>query len=58
MRLQTQWRDGVNGRTGLDYCAAYPLIDRATSSADDWHQLLDDLRVIETAALEQMRVKT
>lgn len=54
-RLQTQWRVSHAGPTGLDYLAAYPLLDRLAESPDDWDQLLDDLRALEIAALEQMR---
>lgn len=54
-RLETQWRIGMNGRTGLDYCAAYPLMDRETSEPAEWLQLLDDLREIEIAALQQIQ---
>jgi hypothetical protein len=52
----TQWRHGFNGPTGLDYAALYPLLDRhADRSTADWLDLLDDVQVIELAALEQMR---
>ncbi len=55
MRLDTQWRVGMSGPIGLDYNAAYPLIDRATSTPEDWHDMLDDLRVLEATALDVMR---
>lgn len=45
----------MNGPTGLDYSAAYPLIDRLGLSDEDWDQMLDDLRCMEIAALEQIR---
>ena len=54
-RLDTQWRVGMSGPIGLDYNAAYPLIDRATSTPEDWHDMLDDLRVLEATALDVMR---
>lgn len=51
LRLATQWRTGINGATGLDYTAAYPLIDRVASSSDEWWHLFDDLQHLERAAL-------
>ena len=55
MKLCTQWRYSFSGPTGLDYAAVYPLLDRTASSSDDWHQLFDDLRVIELAARQRIR---
>lgn len=53
--LSTQWRVGFNGPTGLDYTAAYPLIDRfSNNDPDAWASLFADLRVLESAALAQM----
>jgi hypothetical protein len=54
-RVQTQWRQSHNGPTGLDYSAVYPLLDRSASEQDDWDQMLDDIRTMELAALEQIR---
>ena len=48
----TQWRVGMSGPTGLDYAAVYPLLDRKATDSDEWEQLFDDLRVMESAALE------
>lgn len=53
--MQSQWRHGFNGPTGLDYGAAYPLLDILTDDRMEWLRLLDDLRAMEGAALEQMR---
>lgn len=55
VRLDTQWRAGMSGPIGLDYNAAYPLIDRATTTPEDWSDMLDDLRVLEAEALDVMR---
>lgn len=54
-QLQTQWSVGMGGATGLRYEAAYPLIDRATETREDWQDLFEDLRTLERAALKQMR---
>ena len=52
--IRTQWRVAAGGAVGLDYCAAYPLIDRMRLNDDDWHQMLADLGEMEDAALEQL----
>jgi hypothetical protein len=49
---QTQWRVGFSGRTGLDYTAVYPLLDRTTQSPQEWRQMLGDIQTMEVAALE------
>ncbi len=54
-RVSTQWRIGMRGAIGLDYCAIYPLMDRMQLSADDWMQTLDDIRAMESAALDELR---
>jgi IS5 family transposase len=53
-RLQTQWQVGMAGPTGLRYEAAYPLIDRIAQDDKQWDELLEDLRTLEIAALNQM----
>jgi IS5 family transposase len=53
-RLQTQWQVGMAGPTGLRYEAAYPLIDRIAQDDKQWDELLEDLRTMEIAALNQM----
>ena len=44
----------MGGPTGLRYEAIYPLLDREAQDAEDWRHLLDDLQVLEGAALKQM----
>lgn len=56
-RMQTQWRAGSGGAFGLDYLAAYPLLDRMAQDKDEWDSLLDDLRVMEDEALAAMHEK-
>jgi hypothetical protein len=46
----------MNGPTGLDYTALYPLLDREQLSADDWRDTFDCVRALEGAALDQMRL--
>lgn len=45
---------GSGGPVGLDYCAAYPLMDRMGLESAEWDDLFDDLRVMERAALTQI----
>jgi hypothetical protein len=56
MSLCTQWLIGINGPTGLNYAAITPLVLRAIPiSRAEWPQAFHDLRVMEAAALAQMR---
>jgi hypothetical protein len=56
--VQTQWRIGMNGATGLDYSPLFVLMDKRGLSGDAWQQLFDDVRVIESAALVEMNKRT
>jgi hypothetical protein len=51
-KVNTQWRVGMNGPTGLDYCAIYPLIDKIAEDAEDWNQIFDDIQVMESEAID------
>lgn len=55
LRVQSQWRTGMAGVTGLDYVALYPLIDRMNLDQREWDEVFDDVRAMEAAAIEQMR---
>ena len=50
-RLSTQWRTGMAGATGLDYNAAYPLLERMAVDKMDWWHLFDGLQACESEAL-------
>jgi hypothetical protein len=53
--LQTQWRVGLNGRTGLDYCAVFRVLDETPGlTPQQRRQHYDDIRVMELAALAQL----
>jgi hypothetical protein len=54
-RLGTQWRIGMAGPTGLDYCAALAMIDRLGLDSDAADDLFEDVRHLEMAALEVIR---
>jgi hypothetical protein len=49
LRLETQWRVGMNGIVGLDYVAARWLF--SLYGAKEPAALLEDLQVIESAIL-------
>lgn len=49
MRVQTQWRVGMNGLTGLDYGAVAWLLK--LYEVEDQRSLLEDLQVMEGAVL-------
>ena len=50
--MQTQWRVGMAGPTGLDYAALPAVMDLQGVPAADRRALFDDLRVCEGAALK------
>jgi len=57
MSMQTQWRVGMNGYTGLDY-SALPEVWRATKTRRSARTgVFMDLRLIEIAALSAMQPK-
>lgn len=49
--MSTQWRDGVNGRTGLDYSVLPAVMDMVGIQADRRGAVFEDVRVMEGAAL-------
>lgn len=55
--MRTQWRTrGMEGRPyGLDYGVLFRLMDEDGLAGRDWRDTLDDIRVMESAALEEMR---
>jgi hypothetical protein len=53
--LGTQWRVGPGGAYGLDYTALYQKLDRLGLSAEEAERMEEDIRILEDAALEQMR---
>lgn len=55
--LGTQWRVGMAGATGLDYPAVLALMALHEIPQDERGALMDDIRVLEAAALKQMAVK-
>ena len=53
-KVSTQWRTGPGGVIGLDYGVVFHELDRRSLSPDDYDDLMDSIRVIEQAALDQM----
>lgn len=51
--LSTQWRVGMAGAVGLDYAAVKAVFE--IHGVEDAASMLDDIRVMEAAALEEMR---
>jgi hypothetical protein len=59
--VQTQWRTGAGGPTGLDYNVLYRRLDRVQAryglSDDERDGLEDDVRAMEYEALAAMHEK-
>ncbi len=45
----------MGGPIGLDYNVLFRLLDNMGCSEDEWSQNFDDIRVMESAALDAMR---
>lgn len=52
--MDTQWRVGVGGATGLDYGALPTVLRFAGVKRAEWSGVWDSVRVMERAALEEM----
>lgn len=52
--LQTQWRVGASGPSGLDYMVLYRELDEMNLSAPEYAELKNDIRVMEFAALAEI----
>lgn len=55
--LRTQWRIGMGGATGLDYNPLFHKMDRMGLPPDEYEQMEEDVRLMESAALRQMSSK-
>jgi len=56
--LSSQLIFGPGGATGLNYMPLFARMDRLKLSEQDYEQLFDDIRVIESEALSIMNKKT
>ena len=52
--LRTQWRVGFSGPTGLDYGVLYRDLDRLNLTPEQYEELRQEIRVMESAALDEM----
>lgn len=50
--LQTQWRSGMAGATGLDYAAVVAYLREQGLRGDERRQVFDGIRAAETATLD------
>jgi hypothetical protein len=55
--LQTQWRVGMGGATGLDYLVLFAKLDRMKLSDEEAEELEQDIRTMEHEALRVMAEK-
>lgn len=55
--LQTQWRIGSTGPTGLDYGVLFHKLDRMRLADEEYITLEEDIRVMEYEALAAMHEK-
>lgn len=54
MAIQSQWRFGPGGPTGLDYNVLYHKLDRMRLSDEEYQRYEADIQVLERAALSTM----
>lgn len=55
--IATQWRQGAAGPTGLDYNVVFAELTRQGFKNKKFQNMLDDLRVIESEALNVIHTK-
>ena len=55
--LQTQWRTGSNGHSGLDYNTLYSTMTLMSFDQEKQLELLHDIRIMESAALTEIHRK-
>jgi hypothetical protein len=54
-KVSDQWRMGPAGPFALDYGPLFRLLDRECRTPEAWDDMFHDIRILESAALEQMR---
>jgi hypothetical protein len=56
-RVGTRWMYGAMGGvpTGLRWEAIYPLLDRMGLASAEWDELVEELQIMEVAAINTMR---
>lgn len=53
--MSTQWLVGPGGATGLNYVVAHHKLDREKLDPEEYERRMEDLMVMERAALAAMR---
>jgi hypothetical protein len=56
--MRSQWRIGPGGATGLDYNALFSLFDLLGLSTEERFEMLDDIGVLEDAALAEIHAES
>lgn len=56
-RMQTQWRVGAGGATGLDDNVLLRRMDRMGLGSEEYDELEADIQVMELAALDAMHTR-
>lgn len=54
-QIGSQWRVGPSGPYGLDYNVLYHRLDRMGLTPERYEELEDEVRTLESGALEEMR---
>lgn len=52
--VQTQWRTGMSGATGLDYAGVRAHLDEVGLEGDERRQVYDGIRAMERATLSAL----
>lgn len=55
--VSTQWRMGFSGPTGLDYNVLFARMNRMKLSDQEYEDLFQDIRVIESEALTTINTR-
>jgi hypothetical protein len=53
--MRSQWRTNMNGPYGLDYGPLFHKMDRMGLTPERYEELEEEIRVLEQAALAEMR---
>lgn len=55
--LGTQWRYSMSGVTGLDYNVIPNVLRMLKIKREDWSQIFDDIRTMESVAIAEINKK-
>jgi hypothetical protein len=54
VQVSTQWRLGMSGPVGLDYNVLFRIMDNLNMPQQEWQDMFEDIRVMESTALDTM----